>query len=72
MSEALCLRGGRPFRRDAKLRRHRRKGDQNQADRGPKLLGISKRGTNHLRKMLVHGARAALGMACKTGTAPGQ
>ena len=26
----------------------------------PKLLGISKRGNGYLRKMLIHGARAAL------------
>jgi len=26
----------------------------------PRLLGISKRGNKHLRKLLVHGARAAL------------
>ena len=26
----------------------------------PKLLGISKRGNKYLRKMLIHGARAAL------------
>jgi len=28
----------------------------------PKLLGISKRGNSYLRKMLIHGARAALRM----------
>ncbi len=38
----------------------------------PKLLGISKRGNGYLRKMLVHGARAALRMMSKTDTALGQ
>jgi transposase len=38
----------------------------------PKLLGISKRGNKYLRKMLVHGARAALRMLSKTDTALGQ
>jgi transposase len=38
----------------------------------PKLLGISKRGNGYLRKMLVHGARAALRVLSKTDTALGQ
>jgi transposase len=38
----------------------------------PKLLGISKRGNIYLRKMLIHGARAALRMLSKTDTALGQ
>jgi transposase len=38
----------------------------------PKLLGISKRGNVYLRKMLIHGARAALKMMSKTDTALGQ
>jgi transposase len=38
----------------------------------PKLLGISKRGNGYLRKMLVHGARAALRALSKTDTALGQ
>jgi transposase len=38
----------------------------------PKLLGISKRGNGYLRKMLIHGARAALKMMSKTDTALGQ
>ncbi len=38
----------------------------------PKLLGISKRGNVYLRKMLIHGARAALKMTSKTDTALGQ
>ncbi|MDO9714491.1 IS110 family RNA-guided transposase [Paracraurococcus lichenis] len=38
----------------------------------PKLLGISKRGNRYLRKMLVHGARAALRMLSNTDTALGQ
>jgi transposase len=29
----------------------------------PKLLGISKRGNTYLRKLLIHGARAALPMS---------
>jgi len=35
----------------------------------PKLLGISKRGNGYLRKMLIHGARAALKVLSKTDTA---
>jgi transposase len=38
----------------------------------PKLLGISKRGNSYLRKMLVHGARAALRMYAQTNTPLGQ
>jgi transposase len=38
----------------------------------PKLLGISKRGNGYLRKMLVHGARAALRMLSGTDTALGR
>jgi transposase len=34
----------------------------------PKLLGISKRGNGYLRKMLIHGARAALPMLSKAET----
>ncbi len=34
----------------------------------PKLLGISKRGNGYLRKMLIHGARAALPTLCKSET----
>ena len=34
----------------------------------PKLLGISKRGNVYLRKMLIHGARAALPMLSKGET----
>ena len=34
----------------------------------PKLLGISKRGSVYLRKMLIHGARAALPMLSKGET----
>ncbi len=34
----------------------------------PKLLGISKRGNVYLRKMLIHGARAALPTLSKSGT----
>ena len=34
----------------------------------PKLLGISKRGNAYLRKMLIHGARAALPTLSKGGT----
>ena len=34
----------------------------------PKLLGISKRGNKYLRKMLVHGARAALPTLPKSET----
>ncbi len=37
----------------------------------PKLLGISKRGDVHLRKMLIHGARAALPALPKGETPPG-
>jgi len=38
----------------------------------PKLLGISKRGDGYLRKMLVHGARAALRVLSGTDTALGR
>jgi transposase len=38
----------------------------------PRLLGIGKRGNGYLRKMLVHGARAALRMLSKTDTALGR
>jgi transposase len=38
----------------------------------PKLLGISKRGSCYLRKMLIHGARAALPVMIKKDTALGQ
>jgi transposase len=38
----------------------------------PKLLGISKRGSRYLRKMLIHGARAALPVMVKADTALGQ
>ena len=34
----------------------------------PRLLGISKRGNGYLRKMLIHGARAALPSLCRTQT----
>ena len=34
----------------------------------PKLLGISKRGNGYLRKMLIHGARAALPTLSKKAT----
>ena len=34
----------------------------------PKLLGISKRGNRYLRKMLIHGARAALPTLSKSET----
>jgi len=37
----------------------------------PKLLGISKRGNGYLRKMLIHGARAALPSLCKGETPMG-
>lgn len=38
----------------------------------PKLLGITKRGSRYLRKMLIHGARAALPVMVKADTALGQ
>jgi transposase len=38
----------------------------------PKLLGISRRGSKYLRKMLVHGARAALPGLAKSDTALGR
>src|SRR3712207_919775 len=38
----------------------------------PKLLGIGKRGNGYLRKMLVHGARAALRMLSGTDTTLGR
>jgi transposase len=34
----------------------------------PRLLGISKRGNKYLRKLLVHGARAALPVLAKSAT----
>jgi transposase len=34
----------------------------------PRLLGISKRGNKHLRKLLIHGARAALPALASSGT----
>jgi transposase len=34
----------------------------------PKLLGISKRGNEYLRRMLIHGARAALPSLSKSET----
>ena len=34
----------------------------------PRLLGISKRGNKYLRKMLIHGARAALPTLSKSET----
>jgi transposase len=34
----------------------------------PKLLGITKRGNGYLRKMIIHGARAALPMLSKSAT----
>ena len=37
----------------------------------PKLLGISKRGSKYLRKMLIQGARAAMPGLSKTDTAIG-
>ena len=38
----------------------------------PKLLGISKRGNEYLRKMLIHGARAALPTLSKSETPLGE
>jgi transposase len=38
----------------------------------PKLLGITKRGSRYLRKMLIHAARAALPVMVKAETALGQ
>ena len=38
----------------------------------PKLLGISKRGNGYLRKMLIHGARAALPSLARSETLLGQ
>ena len=37
----------------------------------PKLLGISKRGNGKLRKMLIHGARAAMPTLAKGETPVG-
>ena len=37
----------------------------------PRLLGISKRGNKYLRKLLIHGARAAMPSLARTGTALG-
>src|SRR4249920_1002350 len=38
----------------------------------PKLLGISKRGNKYLRKLLIHGARAALPYVAEKDTALGR
>ena len=38
----------------------------------PRLKGITKRGNVYLRKLLIHGARAALAPLCGTDTALGQ
>jgi transposase len=38
----------------------------------PKLLGITKRGNGYLRRMLIHGARAALPVLSKTATPLGE
>ena len=38
----------------------------------PRLLGISKRGNKYLRKLLVHGARAALPSLSASATALGK
>ena len=38
----------------------------------PKLLGISKRGNPHLRKMLIHGARAAVLRVKREGSSLGK
>ena len=38
----------------------------------PRLLGISKRGNVYLRKMLIHGARAALPSLAKSATPLGE
>ncbi|CAN7603395.1 IS110 family transposase [Pararhizobium sp. LjRoot255] len=38
----------------------------------PKLLGITKRGSGYLRKMLIHGARAALPAISKSATSLGE
>jgi len=38
----------------------------------PKLFGISKRGNKYLRKLLIHGARAALPHLAEHDTAPGR
>lgn len=38
----------------------------------PRLMGISKRGNKYLRKLLVHGARAALPSLGASSTAIGQ
>jgi transposase len=37
----------------------------------PRLLGITKRGNKYLRKLLIHGARAAMPSLARTGTALG-
>ena len=37
----------------------------------PRLLGISKRGNKYLRKLLIHGARAAMPSLARSGTALG-
>jgi hypothetical protein len=38
----------------------------------PKLLGITKRGNGYLRKMIIHGARAALPVLSKSATPIGE
>ena len=38
----------------------------------PKLLGITKRGSRYLRKMLIQGARAAMPVVAREGTATGR
>ena len=38
----------------------------------PKLLGITKRGSRYLRKMLIQGARAAMPVVCREDTATGR
>ena len=37
----------------------------------PRLLGISKRGNKYLRKLLIHGARAAMPFLARSATAHG-
>ena len=38
----------------------------------PRLLGITKRGNKYLRKLLIHGARAALPRLANSGTPLGE
>ena len=45
-------------------------GDQNVGK--PRLMGISKRGSEYLRKLLIHGARAALPHVAERDTALGR